>query len=401
MAKKKPSAAVLELARREYSYITSDEHERDEDGFIKLKPTASHIDRQSDNLTSSIESLEEKLRRYRAEKNRFDDLKQTPEYKEEKSGKGKKKRKKERQNLLEMVFNNADELRSEIEEELEDDEENYRDSAKTKREKKKTNTLDTTYGKRFSPVVSFLHESIRDFDAIADEIEKELKTKTSTRGMYRSSQMSNLISAKNSKLSAVKELASVSKTISDLEYKQAKDQKGEESDSTRAITLLGAQYLRGSLDNGSGKSKKKKEKDDSDSKKGKDKKSKKDRYNDDDDEGSVETHYVSNGKSDREQADDFAKLLLGKRKDIKLDPHEYHIDMEGHYKFIVVADSDHPDDDWEFIAVDPVTEKKIKGFKEKYKDLYPKRKLCRMTFNTERMKAIDKNSNKSYTLVLK
>lgn len=408
MASKKVNESAAALAKKEYERLIESDLEdvkRDKNGFLILEHSADMVDRQSESLTSSIESLEDKLRKYKEEKKRYDEIKKTPEYKEEVSKKkSRKKRKKERQNLLEMIFDNTDELRASIDENMEeDDEENYKDSTKTKRAaakaNKKTNTLDSTYGTRYAPIISTYYDMMNDIDDTIDDIKSELKTRQgSQRGVYRSSQTGNMISAINVKFSVAKQIETVANKITDMEYKKSKDQKGDESDTTRSLTLLGAQYLRGSYRGDTGPAKKKKpepsKKDD------KQKKKKKDSDEDD----MIESIHIKEGgpsKSDREQAADFAKMLLSHRKDIQLDPHEYHINMEGKYKFIVVADSKNPGDTWEFVAVDPETNKKIKGFKENYKDLYPKRKLCRMSFDMEKMKATDKNSNKSYQLILK
>lgn len=421
MATKKVNESAVALAKREYARMVEDELQdvdRDEDGFIILKHTATMIDQQSNALTSSIESLEDKLRRYKEEKSQYDKMKKSPEYQDEISGKKKKKKKtkKARQNLLEQVFNNADELRASIVEEMDseeaEDEDNYRDSPKAKRAAskaaKKTTTLDTTYGTRYAPIISTYYDLVGEFDDVIDTIKTELTTRQGqAKGMYRSSQTGNLVSAMNAKFSVAKQIQAVADKVTDIEYRKAKDQKADESDSTRAITLLGAQYLRGSYKGNIGPAKKaKSDGSSSKSKKDKDKEKhhkekKKIRDEDDDDEFISSVSSSGGSKSDREQAAEFAKILLNHRSDIKLSPHEYHIDMEGKYKFIVVADSKTPEDSWEFVAVDPKTDKKIKGFKENYRDLYPKKKLCRMRFDLEKMRAVDKNSNKSYALLLR
>lgn len=416
MATKKINQSAVALAQREYARMIDDEYKRDKSGFIMLEHSADMIDSQSEKLTSNIESLEERLRKYREEKSKYMELKKTPEYKEEVSNKKKRKKaKKARQTLLEMVFNNADELRESIRKvsEEEESDEHYSDSTKTKRaaakaarEAKKSTTLETTYGTRYAPIVTTYYDMMGDYDEIITDIQSELKTKQGqARSVYRSAQTGNLVSAMNAKFSVAKQIESVANKITDLEYKKSKDQKGDESDTTRAISFLGAQYLRGSYKGDVGPATKAKaDASKKDEKPKKEKKKKDHSHADDDDDGRVDTVMMRDGgptKSDREQATDFAKILLGHRNDIRLNPHEYYIDMEGKYKFVVVADTSHPEDDWEFVAVDPATDKKIKGFKENYKDLYPKKKLCRMSFNMERMRAVDKNSNKSYPLILK
>ena len=440
--RKRIDPKLLDLVHREYDHMMEDDDKlepegdmdwdrsamdilddsdipRNNDGFIVLTPTQKSASTQVDHLTTNIDTLQEKLNRFRAEREQLEAVKEKgPEAvaKDDNSWfKKNKKAKKRQKNLIENIFNNSDSLRMEDPDAEDDEEENQEteESNTTNKKKKKKpdipTTLDTTYGRRFSPVVAMLYDTVVDFDSIAEEIEKELRSKAgSMKGMYRSSQMGNLISAKNSKLSAVKELASISKTISDLEYKKEKDAKAnEDQDTSSEVAVLGAKYLRSisSDDDGEsfGKSKKKKKKKDKDKKDQKKFKEKSKSSWVDDDDDSVVSNRVSemNTKSDREQADAVAKMLLGRRSDIKLDPYEYNIAMEGKYNFVVVADQKHPEDDWEFVAVDPETGKKIKGFKDNYKDLYPKKKLCRMTFSFDRMKAIDKNSNKTYQLILK
>lgn len=380
--------------------------DRDADGFLVLRPTASHVDKRVATLTTDIDSLEEKLRQYREEKAAAVKYQKSEEYKESKKKDKDKKAKKQRNTLLEMVFNNADAVAAAEEEE--EDEEGYRDNGKKKGPKK--NTLQTTYGMRFAPVVSMLYDTITDFDRIAREIDDELKSsRGQTRGMYRSSQISNYISAKNSRLSAVKELGSIAKQVSDLEYKRDKDKKAAEgSDTTKAITSLGAKFLRGSFEDvrgessgGSGKkSGGKKDK----GKKGKSnfsKTAKEMGYDpeDDDDDEDESVRRPKNTASDRDLAEELAKTVLKRKGDFTFSPHERHLAVEGKYTFVVAVDPVNPEKTWKFIAVDPKTGKEIKGFKEDYKDLYPKRKNVRLRFDITKKKAVDQNTSKTYKLV--
>ena len=75
--------------------------------------------------------------------------------------------------------------------------------------------------------------------------------------------------------------------------------------------------------------------------------------------------------------------------------------MEGKYKFVIVADPGDVEGTWEFVAVDPKDEKKIKGFRDKYKDLYPSKKKCRMVFDLGKMRVTDRNTARTYKLILK
>lgn len=410
--------AIYELGREQYRIATGySDMDRDEDGFVILRPTASHVDARKAELTTSIDDLESKLRKFRAEKAEVTKYQKTDEYRESKKKGRSKKEKKARETLLGMVFNNADALA----EEEGEDEEGYRDGKKPS--KRRETTLDTTYGKRFSPVVSMLHDTISDFDSIAKAIEEELNSaRGSARNMYRSQQISNLISAKNSKLSAVKELGSIAKTVSDLEYKRDKEKKAGESDTTRVISSLGARYLRGDFDidddrgsKGGKKGKKGKDKDKGASSfKKATKGAKRDEDDDDDDEvGSVQrpTDAVRAGgkkkpKGDKSRADRdediakaFAEEIKARKGEFSFTPHELSLKVEGKYVFVVACDPLDPEHTWSFIAVDPKTGKPIKGFKDKYKDLYPKKKNTRMRFDIAKKKCTDLNTSKVYKLV--
>lgn len=400
---------VVSLGKSQYnSIIGYDDMEKDEDGFLRLIPTADRVDKQVETLTTDISSLEAKLKEFRAKKEKAVKYQKSDEYKEDKKLKSKKKKKKEKATLLSMVFNNADHAGDDDDDIDEEDEENYRDKKKKSSEKKdKETTLDTTYGKRFSPVVSMLYDTIADFDQIARDIEVELDSGRGTaKSMYRSSQIGNIISAKNSKLSAVKELAAVAKTVSELEYKKEKDKKSEEgSDTTKAISNLGAKFLRGAFEledeKGSGKKGKKKDKDKgkidfSSGKKGK-KSLLLDDDDDDDEEDSIKK--AERKRDEQELAGEFAKAILKNKDSIKFTAHEKHMNMEGKYTFVVGCDPLDPENTYKFIAIDPKSGKEIKGFKDDYKELMPKKKLVRLKFDINKKKAYDANSGRSYKLV--
>lgn len=393
---------IIELGKSQYrSAYSADQYRRNEQGFIVLTPTASRVDEKVDSLTTDISSLESKLKRYREEKARAEKYRKSDEYKDskksEKEKKKEKKKKKERNELLEMVFNNADRMNQE---ELEtEEEEGYRDNKKFS-SKKKTDTLDTTYGKRFSPVVSMLYDSINEFDKIASDISKELDTpQLRAKTMYRSTQIGNMISARNSKLSAVKELASVATTISNLEYKKEKDRKAEEgADSSKAISALGAKFLRGGLDDSSERKAGKKGKKGSNGKKF-------DRYTgydeDDDDSGKIskasDKESRDSDAEDRELASELAKAL-GKHKDITFTAHERYMSMDGTYTIMVECDPVNAEKTAKFVAVDKKG-KIIPNFKDDYPGLLPKRKACKFVFDIGRKRVTDKNSGRSYKLL--
>lgn len=388
---------VLDLGKSEFrSAAGFDEMPRDKDGFLRLTYTASRADKKAAELTTSISSLEDKLKRYKEEKAKIERYQKTDEYKESKKKESKKKQKKRRETLLEMVFNNADHDNEEVDP---DDEEEAGYHEKKSRKKKESNTLDTTYGKRFSPVVSMLYDTINEFDRIAIDIQTELDSpQLRMKNMYRSTQIGNLISAKNSKLSAVRELASVATTISNLEYKKEKDKKAEEgSDSSKAISSLGAKFLRGSLD-GFGVSDKDKK-----SKKEKEKQRKKSlmsKHDDDDDDetGTISKRKSSSDDDDRELASEFAKALLDHKEDISFTPAEKYMNMDGKYSVVVVCDSTDPENTWRYEAVDKHG-KLIKGFKDDYKGLLPKKKNARMVFDIGKRRCTDRASARTYKLL--
>lgn len=396
-----------EANRAAYRSISGlDDIPRGEDGFIHLQFTAAKTDEQITELTASISSIEEQLKRYKKAKAEKQKYTKTEEYKQSKKEASKKKQKKKRESLLAMVFNNAD-----AEQEKDDMEEEGgvvtdtkpKSSGKTKRQ---NTTLDTTYGKRFSPVVAMLHDTITEFDQIAADIKEDLeKSRNNSRTMYRSSQIGNLISAKNSKLSAVKELASVAKVVSDLEYKKEKDKKDAEAgDVSKAISSIGAKYLRGSMDMDLPSKKEGKKKKNSGKGLSFGKSSKSSDDEDDDDIGSVKKFEGGSSNSeetDRELAVEFTKALEKNKDRMSFTPAERYVNLEGTYTIMVVADSFDLENSWKFIAVDNKSQKEIKGFKNDYPGLLPRKKDCRMKFDLSRMKCTDANTSRTYKLLLK
>lgn len=401
---------VYDLGVSKYEHMVGlDTMERDSNGYLRLAPSAAKVDKRKSELTTNISDLEAKLKRFKEEKAQVEKIQKSDAYKESKKKSSKKKNKRQKANLLEMVFNNADHQSDEDDTDTEDDEDadgTYRDGKKKKsRNRKAETTLDSTYGKRFSPVVSMLHDTIVEFDQIADDISKELaNARNQGKTMYRSSQIGNLISAKNSKLSAVKELASVVKTLSDLEYKKDKDkQAAEGGDTNKAISALGAKYLRTADIFGSGGGKGKKNKKGKKGSGGKLSESTRDDDDEDDeldDDDDIGTIKKQRERDQRELAAEFAKTLQTKKGDIQLTPHERFIAMEGKYEIWVVLNP-MDESDWKFVAVDPKTKKEIKGFRDSYPGLLPKRKACRMVFDLGRLRAQDKNSSRYYKLVIK
>ena len=423
MAKPKISE-MRTLAKREYKRASkgSSELDREKDpeldydknGFIVLQHVSELPTKTDTDLVTDLSALEKRLDMYR-EKNEASHEKEKSSEKTDcfpdPFSKPPKIGKKSRKKLLKSIFNNADKI--EAAENAEKDE--------LEEPEVKKDTLDTTYGLRYAPMVSMIHGIINEYDQLADDISNDLANRPNMKTMYRSSQIANLISVKNSKLSAIKELTSIAKQITDLEYKKDKDSKVGEQDEDKAILTLTARYLRGSLDDdndmSSGPSKKP-------SKKGK--KSKKSSSDSDDRIDSSDAFqssgkkskevrgYVSTSKvakmaedlEDETDTDDSAlanalgKALLKHKDELEFTPYEKHINIEGKYTLAVLADADKPSSNWKFIAIDN-NGKEIKGFKDKYGDLVPKKSDCRMSFNVSKMRVVDKNTSITYKLYLK
>ena len=101
--------SIVNLGRTQYlQAIGYYDLEKDDEGFVKLKPTASHVDKKVGTLTTDINALEQQLRKFKAEKAELNAYKKTDEYKASKKSEKKKKNKKAKENILNMVFNNAD-----------------------------------------------------------------------------------------------------------------------------------------------------------------------------------------------------------------------------------------------------------------------------------------------------
>ena len=103
--------AILEMGRERYREASGlKDMDRDSDGFIILKPTASHTDKKKAELSADISSLEAKLQRYKEEKQKVIQYQKTDDYRSSKKEQSKKKMKKKKESLLNMVFNNADHM---------------------------------------------------------------------------------------------------------------------------------------------------------------------------------------------------------------------------------------------------------------------------------------------------
>ena len=88
---------------------------------------------------------------------------------------------------------------------------------------------------------------------------------------------------------------------------------------------------------------------------------------------------------------------MSRKGEYRFTSHERHLEVEGKYQFVVAVDPLN-EKDWRFLAVDKKGNP-IDGFEDEYKDLYPKRKACRMRFDIDKKKCTDLNSGKTYRLV--
>ena len=387
-----------------YQYLKAvggDDEYRDEDGFIRLHPTASHVDKSVESLTTSIDDLESRLKVYRAEKEKAVKYQKTDEYKASKKEEKKKKKKKARNELLNMVFNSAP-----MEEEEPDEDEEEDKSKKGSKKKSGKTTLETQYGKRYAPIVKMLYDSISDFEQIAQDIDEELSSsKGQVRNMYRGQQVSNMLTAKNMKMSAIRELASIANKVTDIEYRREKDKRDKDGDDdTKGIAALGAQFLRGAFDDvdddDDGKKGKKKHKGESNLKRQARKQGNK---VDDDDDYSSSKSKKYRGKDTSDSDTDLAKVLaselLDRKGEYSFSAYERGLEVEGKYKFVIAVDPMNCEKTARFIAVDPKTDKAIPDFKKNYPDLFPKMKKTKMIYNTSKMMAYDKLSGKRWPLV--
>lgn len=414
---------IRAFAKKEYKRATKKPSEfdkdmnqvdHDENGFIVLYHNSELPVNSNTDLVTDLSALEQRLDAYR-EKTEAKREQARPEESfndENKPKKEKKLDKKSKKKLLKSIFNNADNLQAakEANSDKQDEEEKVEET-----------TLETTYGKRYAPLVTMVYDLIGEYDDIADDIKNDLATRPNMKTMYRSSQISNLLTAKNSKFAAIKELTSIAKQITDLEYKKEKDNKSDDVSDEKAIIGLTARYLRGSLDD-SGYD----DMDDSPKSGKKDKKKKKNKVasvapssnpvNDEPREPKKKDikGYISTAKvekmagdlEDEDEADDselanaLGKALMKHKDELSFTAYEKHINMEGKYTLAVLADADKPSSNWKFIAVDK-DGKEIKGFKDKYGDLVPKKSECHMSFNVAKMRVVDKNTSITYKLYLK
>lgn len=412
---------IYDLGREAYRQATGyNDLDRDKDGFIVLRPTAKRVDQQVTNLTTSIGDLESRLGALRAQKAEAEKYKKTDAYAESKAKakeEKKKGKKKKRNDLLQMVFNNADAMAAAEAEAEENDEEGYRDNKKKKKDPKaekrsRETTLETQYGKRYAPIVSMYYDNMADFDRFAKQLEEELNSpKGQTRNMYRSTQIGNMLSAMDKRAGMVDKIARIADKLTDIEYRKSKDKAEDDSNGTKAVAALGAQYLRGVFDT-----------EDAHKKKGKgSKKDKKEKTegnfarqakamgykaylaeDDDDDEDAKKQAKAMKDKVDSEK--ELAKALADElllRKDVRFTDHEKHLDREGKYVVMVICDALKPDKDWKFVAVNPKTNRIIEDPDGVYKKLLPSKKAATMRFDLPKLKCMDTSSGRSYKLMFK
>ena len=73
-------SAIYDLGRAQFDHAIGVDEDRDEDGFIVLRPTASHVDARKAAVTTSIDDLESKLKAFREEKEALSAYQKTDRY---------------------------------------------------------------------------------------------------------------------------------------------------------------------------------------------------------------------------------------------------------------------------------------------------------------------------------
>ena len=173
--RKRIDPKLLDLVHREYDHMMEDDDKlepeedmdwersamdilddsdipRNNDGFIVLTPTQKSASTQVDHLTTNIDTLQEKLNRFRAEREQLEAVKEKgPEAvaKDDNSWfKKNKKAKKRQKNLIENIFNNSDSLRME-DPDAEDDEEENQETEESNTTNKKKKKKQKMYGMKF------------------------------------------------------------------------------------------------------------------------------------------------------------------------------------------------------------------------------------------------------------
>jgi hypothetical protein len=401
MAKQKDSGFKDLNMLRADSIDTSDHDDfediRDNKGKLSLMPTSSFALSIKQKKDKEYDTLEKRLKRIADERKQSEDLLEKASKKEAASAfkDQKKTGKKKKENIIKMMFNDRDE--EEKNKSDDDDDKTYVDKRRLKKGKKNRvvavkdtagTTIESKLGQRFSPMLQQYLDIVEELDDIAEEIKQDLEV-SKAKNQYRASQVSNLISLKTNKMRAISDMTSMAKTISDLELKYSKEQKGKEDDesSSKRVTKFGVAVLQGVYD------------DEFEKIAGKKKKKKKDRDDDDDDDTDFDDDEV---REERKRASDKMALKLTQGDyGFKFNKHQKNIDIEGKYSIAIVTDNeDDPEDDYKFIILDKHGERR-KDWEKDRSELMPKKKDVKLKFYIDKLKAIDKFTGTSYKIIVR
>jgi hypothetical protein len=247
-------------------------------------------------------------------------------------------------------------------------------------------TLDSQLGLRFSPLLNKQMENYDYVSGIVEELKDDLET-SKIKNKYRTDQTSNLLSAMGQQRALIKDMVDLAKTLSDLELKHAKElrsnQVDKENDAKNA-SRIGVDIIKGLYDDIFDEA--------ADRKKKKKKKNKKEKEKEDED---------YDDDTDKKLSKSLAKMI--NRGELAFTSHELHIDLEGDYEPVVIADEDDLNGTWRFILVDKGTGERRKDIEKEYPEILedlPNRKDDTMKFKIDRLKAVDR-SRKEYPLILK
>jgi hypothetical protein len=354
---------------------------------VKFQPSVKMAMRIGKNKIEKVESLnldnlEAKLNMIAKEKQKVEKSVEKAEKKEDslKFKKAKKKKKKQKEQQIRLMFSGTQDS---METDSEEDSEPIVVVKNNVVKNTEGTILDNNIGKRFGHLYAKQIDDYEYISKIVDEIKEDLSVSQS-KNMYRTSQVSNLLSALGQKRTLLKDMTDMAKTISDLELKYAKEErtnKEESGNDDGLASKIGVSIVRGLYDDVFEENIKKK------------KKSSKKRKEDDDDDDEDDMDVSSKKDASRRLAERIAKNVV-------FSNYERNIDIEGEYKICVIADKDEPKDDWKFIIVDEDGERR-KDWEKERPELIPNKKEAKMKFLVDKLKASDTRTGKSYKLILK
>lgn len=234
------------------------------------------------------------------------------------------------------------------------------------------------FNQRFDEPLTLLRQTIVSVDQTISDIDVLIKETKESRARNKSTVLKDLLLAKsslfNNRTTNARSIGDLQKSRIDLELKKIKET-GDSNEKNRNIALI-SQAFPQLVGNGakllSDRDDKKKDKDDIDKKKDK--------------------------RKQRDYEENFDKRAAKLIRDgaIELTPHEASIDMEGKYRPAIKKS--YKDDDWIVIALDN-DNREIKGFKDKYPGLLPKKKQLNLVFDDERDVAKCRNTDRVFQVI--